>query len=83
MASRVRAADTANEKALLLTIDVRKMTALLQKGVCPNVYEAEVSWLAWNWERERECEEEREDEEREFGTFSLLFLNVNVFFRTV
>ena len=38
--------------------------------------------------RERECEEEREEEEggemreRKFGTFSLLFLNVDILFRT-
>ena len=40
--------------------------------------------------REKECEEEGEDEgremrerEREFGTFSLLFLNDNILFRTL
>ena len=39
--------------------------------------------------RERECKEEREEEEgremreREFGTFSLLFLNVNILFSSM
>ena len=87
MASNTREANTDDERALCtaaMNEDVETLTSLLQKGVCPNVHVC-----LHEKKKERECEEEREEEEggkmreREFGTFSLLFLNVNILFRAV
>ena len=45
MASNMRKANTDNERTLLMAareMDVKTLTSLLQKGVCPNVYDKEV-----------------------------------------
>ena len=84
----LREANTDDEKALLMAAqkgDVKTLTSLIQKGV---FWHKCASMLPW-CEGERNCEEEREEEEggemreREFGTFSLLFLNVNILFRAM
>ena len=89
MASNTRMANTVNERALRTAAekkDVKTLTSLLRKGVFPNVHD---NVCRHEKKRERECEEEREEEEggemreREFRTLSLLFLNVNILFRTL
>ena len=61
MASNTRKADTDDERALCaaaLKKNVKILTSLLQKGVCPNIYDH----VCWH-EMKRECEEEKEEEE--------------------
>ena len=64
MASHTREANTDDERALLTAVrekEVETLKSLLQKGVCPNVYDNVCDIKR----RERECEEEREEEEGE------------------
>ena len=72
MASNTREANIDDERALLTAAgekDVKTLTSLLQKGVCPNVYDSRVFY---NEKRERENVKKRE-RKRDYRNHKIFF----------